>query len=112
MRPMISLLFMKVFIGGAAACWATALDAAAVARNVKARNCARIRVPPVVSRCRGLGVNSRPCRRKGRGLQWAAPPSPGRDLSALAVLAMAICAFDFAEQADVSGRNKPGHDES
>jgi len=42
-------LFMKVFAGGAAACWAKALVAAAVARNVKVRNCARIRVPPVIS---------------------------------------------------------------
>src|SRR3984893_7452002 len=56
---MISLLFMKVFAGGEAACWAKALEATTVARNVKARNCARMRVPPIISRVL-LGMGKQP----------------------------------------------------
>ena len=58
--PMISLLFMKVF-GGGAACWATALEANVAARNVKARNCGRMGVPPVIG-CKPLVTGKEPPR--------------------------------------------------
>src|SRR5258707_837956 len=82
MKPMMSLLLMKVCAGGAAACWANALVAVAeaVARNVKMRNCARIRVPPVVSHVpRLMGKQpALPAQGPARGtLPWR-----GRDLSA------------------------------
>src|SRR5262249_1598368 len=73
MRPIISLLFMKVLGGGEAACWAEALEAKTVARKVKTRNCARIRVPPCCRPCAAVrrktaaAADARAGQRRGAG---------------------------------------------